>query len=460
MSIGLKLIAASCAAGSAGTAIGLPQNMWVGEHEATAIDMVRVHYRQYRRTPDVSTVEEAIGRRLPTANEPIRFYVDKMHDRLATNLVTPQLPQLGIAIREQNMTAARALAERIAAVMRGQHDAESTYSNARTGFSEVITELQALQGSGGITGVEVGWPQYDRMTRGYRGGDLITFVGRPGMGKTWNLMRQSLGASNAGNSTLFVTTEMSARASWMRLAALVANMNPRFMLAGEVSTYALQRLSRVVREAAELMSLEVLSLGVGSTAAKIDDYLQDFDADLICIDSAHLVRGIGVPNNASRTERYAGALETLKAMSLSWNRPVVITTHFGRAAGKDGTDGSLETIGYTDAIGTLSSAVAGILPGPTVDPSESRTIAMLKGRDGESGRVYTHFKFAPTNMEEMTYEDMRALPPTNDPHTPVHRDTEDWDPSDEDTTNDATPADGPVLRPSRPVQRRRVLPAA
>ena len=45
--------------------------------------------------------------------------------------------------------------------------------------------------SGGITGVPTSWETFDIETGGYQNGDLIMFVARPGMGKTWLLIQQA-----------------------------------------------------------------------------------------------------------------------------------------------------------------------------------------------------------------------------------------------------------------------------
>jgi hypothetical protein len=73
-------------------------------------------------------------------------------------------------------------------------------------------------------------------------------------------------------------------------------------------------------------------------------------------------------------------------------------------AGKGGKDGSLETIGYTDAIGTHSSVVVAIKDGPTENPRASRMMDILKGREGEHGSFPINFRFAPLDMSEIPYD--------------------------------------------------------
>jgi hypothetical protein len=81
---------------------------------------------------------------------------------------------------------------------------------------------------------------------------------------------------------------------------------------------------------------------------------------------------------------------------------------YNRQAGKDGKDGSLENIGFTDAVGMHSSVVAGLRHGPSTNPKDSRALDFMKGREGESGVVNIHFKFAPVNFGEMPPEDIEA----------------------------------------------------
>ena len=98
-------------------------------------------------------------------------------------------------------------------------------------------------------------------------------------------------------------------------------------------------------------------------------------------------------------------MDDLKALTLESDRPLLQSTQFNRAAGKGGAEGSLETIGYTDAIGTHSSQVVAAKMGPTDNPRMSRLLQFLKGREGETGSVAINFRFAPTNLEEMDWEE-------------------------------------------------------
>ena len=77
-------------------------------------------------------------------------------------------------------------------------------------------------------------------------------------------------------------------------------------------------------------------------------------------------------------------------MKLRQNKPIVVTTQMNRDAGAGGKSGSLETLGYSDAIGTHSSIVMQIKPWPHYATcglphfvhAEARVIETLKGREG------------------------------------------------------------------------------
>ena len=98
--------------------------------------------------------------------------------------------------------------------------------------------------------------------------------------------------------------------------------------------------------------------------------------------------------------------DEIRAVNLDLNRPFIVSTQFNRQAGKSGKEGSLETIGFTDAVGTHSSHVIALKDGPTENSRDSRLFDFLKGREGEHGTVAINFKFAPLNMDEMTPEEI------------------------------------------------------
>lgn len=408
MSDGLKLISAIVASEGIGTLTSLDPAMLIDD-ERIAYDFVRQHFRTYRELPQASTVQAETGVRLPVANETLAYYVDRVNERYDYNLIRDRFQGLRDGLASRNMSeVSNTLFDmtRVLRRRRGGSSHEGSVIDLREGLTMVASRVQALRGTGGISGITTGWNKFDSITGGYQNADLITWVGRMGLGKTYVALRQAQKAHEAGENVLFVTTEMGAEQMARRYAALRLGLNPQFLRNGTISTYMERRIRSLASGVVGAERFKVFSVGMNSKTNAIEALCQEFGPTIVFIDGLYLLRPMESSKSMNRTERVSGVMDDLKGLTLEMNRPVVGTTQFNRAAGKAGRDGTLETIGFSDAIGTHSSIVVALKDGPSENPKESRTFDFLKGREGESGEVVINFKFAPLDMEETTADEV------------------------------------------------------
>lgn len=226
---------------------------------------------------------------------------------------------------------------------------------------------------------------------------------------TYVALKQAKAAHDAGHSVLVITTEMPTEQLLRRHASIALGINPMLLKMNMISTHTLRRMERFYQAHAAVEGFNIFSVGMRSNTSAVEAMMQELMPDFIVVDGLYLLKPSNTKGNMSRTERITMVLDEIKGLTLDANRPILATTQFSRGAGKAGVDGSLENIGYTDAIGTHSSAVAAIKYGPTTNPKASRWLEFLKGRDGEDGRVAINFKFAPTNLDEIPFEELNAM---------------------------------------------------
>lgn len=408
MSDGLKLISSILANESPRALSQIEREMLI-DAEATAFDFVKGHLRQYRELPSVQTVQQETGVRLPTAPETLNYYIDVVHERHEYNLIRDRFAGFREALQQRDMGVVADHISDMSRVIRrrrrGAHQTGEAVSMTEAG--RMVTErLRQIQGQGGISGITTGWSKFDYITGGYQSSDLITWVGRMGLGKTYILLKQAQAAHKNGASVLFVTTEMGIEPLARRYAALETGVNPRMLRDGTVSTNTRRRVENVFRNMIGAERLKIFSVGMNAKADAIALLADEFGPDIIFIDGVYLLRPTEAPRNATHTDRVRTVFDEIRAMNLDMGIPFVVSTQFNRAAGKKGKEGTLETIGYSDAIGTHSSQVIAIKDGPTENPGDSRLFDFLKGREGEHGTVAINFRFAPLNMEEMSQEEL------------------------------------------------------
>lgn len=407
MSDGLKLISAVIANGASGALLQIEPTILI-ENERTAYDFVRGHFRSYRELPTAQTVQEETGIRLPVANESLQYYVDVVHERYEYNQIRERFVPFREGLTERNMEVVANSIHDMSRVLRRRRRGASQAGEAidiAQGLNLVVDRLIGIRGTGGISGITTGWNLFDTITGGYQKADLITWVGRMGLGKTYIALRQAQKAHESGESVLFVTTEMATEQMARRFAALRLGIDPTYLKNGTISSYMERRIASLATSIAGSERFKLFSVGMNARVNSIEALAQEFGPSIVFIDGVYLLKPTDLSKTMNRTERVSAVYDELKALTLEADVPFVCTTQFNRTAGKAGKEGSLENIGFSDAIGTHSSVVIALKDGPTHNPKDSRTFDFLKGREGETGEVVINFKFAPLNMDEMTPEE-------------------------------------------------------
>lgn len=402
MSEGLRLISSIVSTGSAATLLRMSPEVFTVQEQGV-FDFVRSFYRQYRSMPEVATVHQETGVRLPAAQETLAYYVDQVEERHIFNNVRDRYAELRDGLRDRNIEAMRPIIHQMHTAMNSHRERGQQVVGIGAAIQMAVDRLERTQGMGGITGIETPWPTMNEMTGGYQDADLITVVGRPATSKTYNLLYQAMTAHAAGHSVLVVTTEMGIEQLARRYIALRTGVNPDLLKRNMVSTYTMQRIAALQAEMISDTNLRIFSVGMGARISAIEALMQEFGPSIVFLDGTYLVHP-SVTQPMKRIERVAEVFDELKGLTITSNTPIVNTMQFNRQAGKGGKDGSLETIGFTDAVGMHSSIVIGLKHGPTEDPRASRTMEFLKGREGEVGEIHTHFRFAPVDMSELPPE--------------------------------------------------------
>lgn len=404
MSEGLRLLSAILTTESAGTMLRLDPELFI-EAERDTYDFIRQHFRSYRELPQIGTVQTETNVRLPAANEPLQFYIDAVTDRHSYNIVRERYAELRQQLVDRNMDEVGNSVAAMALALRGRERSGFVVSmNEALGM--VVDRLDETRGMGGITGISSGWEGLDEITGGYQNSDLITWVGRPATGKTYALLKQAMSAHAAGHTPLFVTTEMGVEQIARRYVALELGINPTLLKMNTVSSYMMRRIRALRAELLADTRFRIFSVGMGTKVSAIEGLIQEFGPDAVYLDGAYLLHPTA-KGKMNRIERVGEVFDELKGLTISSRIPIINTMQFNRQAGKDGKEGSLETIGFTDAVGMHSSIVLRVGFGPTPNPRDSRESEFLKGREGETGKIYTNFKFAPVDFNEMTPEEIQ-----------------------------------------------------
>lgn len=396
MSDGLKLLASIVDNGSVSALRELDEDLLL-EDERRVLGYIRQHYRRYRSLPDLRTVEADTGVRMPEPTEPPMYYLQKVRDRHLYEQMRDGYTRLKTCLRSYDMEAAREVIELLGTATRHATSGRDLLTLSES-TSLVVEAYEIAHQNPGISGIPTGWPRFDNITGGYQKADLITWVGRPSLGKTTTLLHQAWQAWLSGYSVLLVTMEMSIEQITRRMLSLPTGINPSLIRRGMLSNYAEERLRNVIESLSGTSRFHMFSGGLKKKTTDVELLANEYAPDIILCDGVYLMQP-SARKSVSKVERASDLFDELKQMTLTQNVPLVVTSQFNRQAGKKGKDGSLENIAYTDAISTHSSIVVAI--NSHDDGDDKRLLTFLKGREGEAGAIGINYVFTPPDFSEL-----------------------------------------------------------
>jgi replicative DNA helicase len=364
------------------------------------------HLRKFGGLPSRAMVEGWHGESLPKATEVSGYYIEELrkrwiHRELAASIaeVKPLMNKSGLdplaAFEELKRTVSR-----ITTSASGLNivDFKESAAPLLQAYKEKLTQ-------GDDYGILTGWGSLDQMMGGMLGGDVISVVGRPALGKTFMMLRMALQAFYQNKTGLFVSMEMKPLPILQRLAAMHTHKSLTNLKNAELTSKGLKQFteSMMALEAAE-SSLYVVD---GNLTATVDDIMmlaQQLEPQFIVIDGAYLVRH---PNSKiNKYDRVAENAEAFKSdLAGLLNIPVATSWQFNREAAKKSKkkgegDPGLEDIGYSDVIGQVSTVVLGLLEHEGIETAIRRKCSILKGRNGEVGEFLMNWDFLTMNFDE------------------------------------------------------------
>jgi len=280
-------------------------------------------------------------------------------------------------------------------------------------FIEKAYKEKKIMGMDGT--VLIGYPTVDILSGGMVGGDLVSIVGRPAMGKTWSTLFIAHNAWYRQHKVvLYIPLEMTNLAISQRLVSMHTKHNLTQLKKAQLSTKAHKDMLGKLQLLTDFK--ESFWIAGGTTTSTVEDIWKiamQVQPDFILVDGAYLLSHENP--RMGKYEKVADNARKLKQMlAMDFNIPVVASWQFNRNATKkmekDGKAG-LEDIGYTDEIGQLSSVVLGLMQEESIETIITREVEILKGRDGEIGKFNTNWDFYNMDFSELEKPEKKVEQP-------------------------------------------------
>lgn len=223
-------------------------------------------------------------------------------------------------------------------------------SNIRKGFDSInlllekaIKEMERLKDekTDGVTGVESGFFDLDRMTSGWQSTDLIILAARPAMGKTaFSLCLLKNAAVQHKRPVAMFSLEMSSLQLVNRLIALETGINSEKIKKGQLSEEEWKVLHNKISHLSESQIFidDTAALSIFEFRAKARKLRYMHNVELIIVDYLQLMTA-GSEGKGTREQEISAISRSLKSIAKELGIPIIALSQLSRAVeGRSGMD--------------------------------------------------------------------------------------------------------------------------
>lgn len=289
-----------------------------------------------------------------------------------------------------------------------QQNMKKDYTQINPVISEAYALLQkAAARTDGLSGLESGFTQLDKMTSGWQNSDLIIIAARPAMGKTAFVLSMARNiAVDFKQPVALFSLEMSNVQLVNRLIVNVCEIPGEKIKSGQLASYEWQQLDYKLKDLidAPLYVDDTPSLSVFELRTKARRLVREHGVRVIIIDYLQLMNASGM-SFGSRQEEVSTISRSLKGLAKELNIPIIALSQLNRGVeSREGIEGKrpqLSDLRESGAIEQDADMVCFIHRPEyykiyqTEDGKDLRGMAEIiiaKHRNGATGDVLLRFK--------------------------------------------------------------------
>lgn len=272
-------------------------------------------------------------------------------------------------------------------------------------LGETIRQTRETRMKGGLTAVPTGFPFLDeRFLGGFKGGNLVTFAARPGIGKTAVMLAMMMRQASQGIPVKVWSLEMGHGELAERAMYALGGLRPGEKLSGNADWGGAWREARKRLESWGLY-IEDRTFGLDEIVSDITVSRQQGRCSAAYIDYLQLV---SVPGGRGDTEerRISALTRRLKLLAKSLDIPIVINAQLNRDNVRNDRDPELQDLRGSGSIEQDSDRVVFLSPRMSYDGA--RLIKMAIGKNREGGHAGDSVLLRPnatySGFEEVTQD--------------------------------------------------------
>ena len=287
-------------------------------------------------TVGLDYLTDVIDSVVTTAN--LDFYIKIIRDyAIRRNLIETATDIINTTYEDENITTLLDTAEKnILNVVRARSvgsfmPIQEVLRNAQAKLEELAKNKRT------ITGLETGFPDFDKITTGLHGGEMIILAARPGMGKTaLALNMASFAAMHTKKAVAIFNLEMSAEMLVNRMIASVGQIDSYKLQTGNMLERDWQRYNEALSQLSETNiyiedNVSVTAQDIRAKCRRLAS--SETGLGLVVIDYLQLINS-GNRRVESRQVEVSEISRALKTMAVELDVPVIALAQLSRSAEK------------------------------------------------------------------------------------------------------------------------------
>ena len=201
-------------------------------------------------------------------------------------------------------------------------------------INEALHQIaEARQNTNGLSGLQTGFRDLDKITAGWQNSDLIIIAARPAMGKTAFVLSMAKNMAIDYNFPIAIfTLEMANVQLVKRLISNVAELEGEKIKSGQLEESEYNRLNERIRMVygAPLYLDETPSLSITELRTKARRLVREHGVKMIMIDYLQLMNASGI-KLGSREQEVSTISRSLKGLAKELNIPIIALSQLNRA---------------------------------------------------------------------------------------------------------------------------------
>jgi KaiC/GvpD/RAD55 family RecA-like ATPase len=358
---------------------------------------LRSHFGNYDEVPSVEAIESSTGIDLSgSMGESHQFFLDEIFKRRLWQLQRHGTKDVSEKLEAKDPNGA---AEIWIEINRKIQEEALTVRKVESLLSlgkGVIADYKDAKA--GKRGIPTPWSSMDNQTLGWWPEDLILFVGRLGVGKTWTLVICAHKAWMAGHKVLVVSTEMNKMQMARRFFALHLKLPYDEIRRGKLGEFVESKFFQGVEEIMNDQGIDIVAGDFDYSIDNIATVIADIKPNLMCLDGPYLIKNVG----KDRHEKVSNTFDDFKKINKRTGIATITNLQFNRSA-KTGQSQTIaaDNIGITDVAGWNADAAYGLNQTDEMRANWQMGMKGLKIREGTPDEFLINWNHGAMDFSEI-----------------------------------------------------------